>query len=309
MKNYEEYIKESISNVNKEYTEKLYHLFINKGYGVYKINLSNKQLPLYNLVVSFKTDGKEKECLFNENLVKLKDFFGVIVLEKAQISFKNFDIKTLKEDISHEIGHVQECFDKLIKNKSKSTHDIINHTIQQIRNKNENFDVFCDIIYNTTDNELNNKLNQIYYYLKDYKSVNKKFLKQELENNKTFKKIKEIQELEFEKLSYGLLNLVNTHDICDLINEFNKLYLNELIEQKVRNIKTYNFLNYKVFTNEDVTNYFLKWESLIKSKFEKWFKKLEQMIDKVITDITFNENYTIIHTDDNLVDRIKKIIN
>jgi predicted MarR family transcription regulator len=75
-------------------------------------------------------------------------------MSNAYLYFSNFDISTFMEDISHEIGHMQERYDKLLDkslNKNgESTHNIINYTIQKMRNKNTYFDVFS--IYYLPDN-------------------------------------------------------------------------------------------------------------------------------------------------------------
>lgn len=309
MKKYEEYINESISNVNKEYTDKIYNLFVDKGYGEYKINLSNKRLPLHKVTIIFENNKREKRCYVDDTNKLIEEFFGVMALNNMVLYFSNFELIELKECISHEINHIQETYDKLIKNRPKSIHDIINHTIQQIRDKNKEFDVFCDIIYNTTDNELNSKLNEIYYKLKSFKTENKVILKSELYNCSSVKKIKEIENLDFKSLSYGIINKISVIKTCDLINKFNKLYTEELKIQKIRNIKTYNFLSYKVFTSDDIIDYFLKWEIIIKNKFEKWFNKVDFMIEKTITDTKFNETaFLNINRDDNLIERLKNIL-
>lgn len=81
----------------------------------------------------------------------------------------------IKQEISHEIGHIQEYYDKLLrkyenpnKDNKESNHIIVNKILQDIRDKNKDFFIFCDIIYNTTSYELNEKISSLYQYLKSF---------------------------------------------------------------------------------------------------------------------------------------------
>jgi len=42
---YKEFLNEKVSDVNKEYTDKIYNI-LNDGYGRYNINLLNPRLPI-----------------------------------------------------------------------------------------------------------------------------------------------------------------------------------------------------------------------------------------------------------------------
>jgi hypothetical protein len=287
--NYNNYINENISNVNKEYTEKIYSLFVNNGYGKYIINFNNPRLKLMNVSIEFV--NKDKLSYFDDNDTEIENLFGNYILSNVCLYFSGFSLDELKSKISHELNHIQEYYDKLLNDKLKSTHNIINHSLQIIRDDNKFFGIFCDIIYNTTDDELNSKLNEIYYFLKDFKNENKDELRKELINSKVYSKIEEIKELNFEKLAYGLINKTSTNEMVELINKFNKLFLDELKNKKVRHIKTYNFLKNKVFNDKDTIEYFNKWESIIKNKFNKWDLKLDRIIEQVIIDLKSNENY------------------
>jgi len=313
---FEDFVNENISNANKEFTNKIYDLFIENGYGEYKLNFNNNRLKLIDATIKFENNNGEKLCYFDEKIPKIENYFDNLIMKDVYLYFSNFNINSLKEEISHETVHVQEMYDKLIFEelnsiKKTSTHNIINYTIQKMRNKNKYFDVFLDIIYRTTDNELNCKLNEIYFYLKKYKSEDKKFLKEKLKKSEVYNTIEEIENLDFKKLSFGLLNSTGVINLSNCINEFNKLYFEELTNLKSRNIKTYNFLKYKVYTNNDVIKYFEYWEEIIKNKFEKFYNKLDSIIEKVITDIHFNENnsnYLNVNTDDNLIERIREVL-
>jgi len=310
---YDNFINEHISFVNKEYTKIIYQLFEKNGYGKYTINLKNNRLKLLNCTICFENNGGLKKCYFDESNVYIEDLFGNLVMSNAYLYFSNFDISTFMEDISHEIGHMQERYDKLLDkslNKNgESTHNIINYTIQKMRNKNTYFDVFLDIIYRTTDNELNSKMNEIYFYLKKYDTIDMNLLKKELLDCIPYKTIKEIESLDFINLSYGLINKAGVSDLTMYINEFNTLYFSELKKNNTRNIKTYNFLKNKIYSDNDIINYFTTWENIIKKKFEKFHNKLKKIISQVISDIHFDESYININCDDKLIERINNIIN
>lgn len=307
LKDFNNYIVENISDVNKEYTNKIYQLFVEQGYGTYIVNFNNSRLKLMNVKITFKKN-ENKKCYFDDKNASLKDFFGMKVLSDVYLYFGGFNIKELKANISHEINHIQEYYDKLIVRKNKSIHNILNHTIQQFRNKNKYFDVFIDIIYNTTDDELNNKINEIYFYLNNLNSIRKLELQKSLNNCNVYNKIKEIENLNFEKLSYGLINKIGEKEMINLINEFNKLFLLELKIQEKRNTKTYKFLKKKIFNNNDIVDYFNIWENVIKNKFDKWHYKIDKIINQVIFDKNSNERYINVNIDDDLINRINEII-
>lgn len=281
MRKYINFLKESISILNKEYTEKIFEIFEKNGYGTYKINLSNRKLPLSNLLITFEKNNGEKYSYFNSINSNIIDMYGVNVLDNCELVFLNF--VDLKKEISHEINHIQEYYDKLDK---KSTHDILNMSIRKLRHQNQDFDVFLDIIYNTTDNELNAKIPELYHYLKKFNITNITELKDKLEMCNTYSKIKEIYSLDFKKLSNHLINIIGSNKLIDYINEFNKMYIEKLKAEKTRNIKTYNFLKYTVV---DIQEYFLKWEKIIKGKLLKWFKKVNNMIGQISLDINSNQ--------------------
>ena len=280
MKKYINFLKESVSILNKEYTQKIFEVFEKNGYGTYKINLSNRKLPLSNILITFRKNRGKTYSYFNSINSKIVDMYGVDVLDNCELVFLNFI--DLKKEISHEINHIQEYYDKLDK---KSTHDILNMSIRKLRNKNQDFDVFLDIIYNTTDNELNAKIPELYHYLKKFNTTDITELKDELEMCDTYSKIKEISDLDFKKLSNHLIDVIGSDKLIDYINEFNKMYIEKLKKEKTRNIKTYNFLKYTVV---DIQEYFLKWEKIIKDKFLKWFKKVNNMIGQISLDIKSN---------------------
>jgi hypothetical protein len=168
---------------------------------------------------------------------------------------------------------------------------------------------FLYIIYRTTDNELNSKMNEIYFYLKKYDTIDMNLLKKELLDCIPYKTIKEIESLDFINLSYGLINKAGVSDLTMYINEFNTLYFSELKKNNTRNIKTYNFLKNKIYSENDIINYFTTWENIIKNKFEKFHNKLKKIISQVISDIHFDESYININCDDKLIERINNIIN
>lgn len=284
MKKYFNYLKESISLLNKEYTEKIFEIFEKNSYGTYKINLSSKKLPLSNILITFKKDDGEKYSFFNSSNSNIIDMFGTDVLDNCELVFLNF--VDLKKEISHEINHIQEYYDKLIQNKN-STHDILNISIRKLRKKNQDFEVFLDIVYNTTDNEFNAKIPELYHYLKKFNTINIIELKDKLELSETYSKMKEISNLDFKKLSNHLIDVIGSNKLIDYINEFNKLYMEKLREEEMRNIKTYKFLNYIVDVDR-IEEYFLKWEKIIKYKFSKWFKKINNMLGQVSIDIKTN---------------------
>ena len=329
MKTYLDFIKEGFE-LNKLYVEKIYNLFESNGYGQYKINLSNEKLPLLNLFVTFEKNNKEKYSYFDNNDCKINDDFGNKLLEDCKLYFSNFKIEELKSEIGHEINHIQEYYNKLLKsyvevkqNKKinnihdkinnneirfkKSIHDIINSSLRDIRNKNKDFDIFLDIIYNTTDNELNSKIPEIYYYLKSFKSEDISILRTKLQNYSTYRRLKEIDNINFKKLSYGMINKINRDELCDLINIFNKIYIQKLNKENISNIDTYVFLNDKIFNIEDIINYFLNWEKLIKNKFNKWYNKVDNIIKKVIIDLKNNENNIIEEYDFNM-ERLHRVV-
>ena len=279
MKKYINFLKESVSILNKEYTQKIFEVFEKNGYGTYKINLSNRKLPLSNVLITFGKNSGKTYSYFNSINSKIIDMYGVDVLDNCELVFLNFI--DLKKEISHEINHIQEYYNKL----EKSTHDILNMSIRKLRNKNQDFDVFLDIIYNTTDNELNAKIPELYHYLKKFNTTDITELKDKLEMCDTYSKIKEISDLDFKKLSNHLIDVIGSDKLIDYINDFNKMYIEKLKEEKTRNIKTYNFLKYTVV---DIQEYFLKWEKIIKDKFLKWFKKVNNMIGQISLDIKSN---------------------
>ena len=88
-----DYINEYISDVNKEYTEKIYSLFVNNGYGKYVINFNNPRLKLMDVSIIF--DNKDKKSYFDDKNIKLKDFFGDKILSDVSIYFSGFSLNNL----------------------------------------------------------------------------------------------------------------------------------------------------------------------------------------------------------------------
>jgi len=290
-------INERISQTNKSYVEQIYNLFMKNGYGEYTITLLDTRLKIKNAKVIFKKSGGLKKSSFNEDVVSLdRDDY----MTNCVFVFDNFN--ELKIEISHEIGHAQEKYDKLLKNKNYntntiSTHNIINYVIQKMRGDNVDFDVFLDILYRTTDNELNTLHNEIYIYLKSTNIIDREELIKKVEEYTPYQTLKEIESLDFKNLATYTLNKNGLVKTKNLINDFNNNYFSLMKQRSVRNIKTYNFLKYKKTNSTQIIKYYEKWKEIIIKKLEKFDKKVVDDINNVIFDVSNEIKETFLHID------------
>jgi len=298
---------EIYSDVNKQYTEEILNIY-NNGQSFSTINLNNIRLPLKNISIMFFESKKIKSVVVKDNGIIKDNFLNNIVLKfYFPTNISQIDIK---KEISHEIGHIQEFYDKLIRkyeNPSKdykeSNHIVINNILQDIRDKNKDFFIFCDIIYNTTSDELNEKISSLYHYLKSFDIIDKAVLLSKYKSSNIGKKIEEIKNLNFVKLCDKIQlninidsNVNNKKILFDLINEFNDRYMNSDINH------IYSFMDNKIDIN-NIEQYFKDWRKVILNNIEKFEKKLNDLIIKVITDVHHNENYGI--DDVNYTDYLK----
>jgi hypothetical protein len=286
---------EIYSDVNKQYTEDILNLY-NNGHDFSTIDLNNIRLPLKNIsIMFFKSNKKKSLVIKDKGFIKDKFLNNIILKFYFPTNISQIDIK---QEISHEIGHIQEYYDKLLrkdenlnKDNKESNHIIINKILQDIRDKNKDFFIFCDIIYNTTSDELNEKISSLYQYLKSFDIKDKDQLSLKYKSSNIGKKIEEIKKLDFiklcDKIQFNINNDSNVNNkkiLFELINDFNESYMNSDINH------IYSFMNNKIDPN-NIEQYFKDWSKVILKNIQKFEKKINYLIVKVITDIHHNENY------------------
>jgi len=286
---------EIYSDVNKQYTEDILNLY-NNGHDFSTIDLNNIRLPLKNIsIMFFKSNKKKSLVIKDKGFIKDKFLNNIILKFYIPTNISQIDIK---QEISHEIGHIQEYYDKLLrkyenpnKDNKESNHIIINKILQDIRDKNKDFFIFCDIIYNTTSDELNEKISSLYQYLKSFDIKDKDQLLLKYKSSNIGKKIEEIKKLDFiklcDKIQFNINNDSNVNNkkiLFELINDFNVRYMSSDINH------IYSFMNNKIDPN-NIEKYFKDWRKVILKNIQKFEKKINDLIVKVITDILHNENY------------------
>jgi len=285
---------ETYSEVNKQYTEEILKIF-NNDEKFKTINLNHIRLPLKNLSIMFFENKNKKSITKSEG-----SYLNNNILNNVILKFyfpNNISQLEIKEEISHEIGHIQEIYDKLIRKKEhpendykESNHIIINKKLRDIRDKNKDFFVFCDIIYNTTSDELNQKVTSLYHYLKSFDIKDKKFLYNKYKISDIGKNIEEIKNIDFSllhnKIQSNILkddNVENKKLLFDLINEFNDKYNKSDIKH------IYKFTKEKI-DETNIDYYFNEWKKVILNNIKTFEKLLDEQIIKVITDLHHNED-------------------
>ena len=283
---------EIYSDVNKQYTEDILNLY-NNGHDFSTIDLNNIRLPLKNIsIMFFKSNKKKSLVIKDKGFIKDKFLNNIILKFYIPTNISQIDIK---QEISHEIGHIQEYYDKLLRKdenpNKESNHIIINKILQDIRDKNKDFFIFCDIIYNTTSDELNEKISSLYQYLKSFDIKDKDQLLLKYKSSNIGKKIEEIKKLDFiklcDKIQFNINNDSNVNNkkiLFESINDFNVRYMSSDINH------IYSFMNNKIDPN-NIEKYFKDWRKVILKNIQKFEKKINDLIVKVITDILHNENY------------------
>lgn len=90
-----------------------------------------------------------------------------------------------------------------------------------------------------------------------------------------------------DKIQFNINNDSNANNkkiLFDLINEFNESYMNSDIYH------IYKFMNNEIDSN-NIEQYFKDWSKVILKNIQKFERKINDLIVKVITDIHHNENY------------------
>ena len=286
LSNYNYFILEKcISDVIKEYTEIIYNLYKNFGLKTIKHDFNNKDFKLKNCKITFTNSGNSYFTV--DNCISEKEYISGFVF--------HINVNDIKSNSTHELLHAKEFYDIKKKNILLPFYDTVKKALISTNNQeNTPFKVFRNFIYITLDNELNARIAQIYPFLISLQTNNYKILKKELELSEIFKTYWNIKSFDSIRMYKYLIKRLNIQSICYLINELNSEIKDIYFYKKQKELdRFYIFINDLVNDENDVINYFNKWNKLFKLKANKHIQKLYDMIDVVIIDYNDKKNYKV----------------
>lgn len=289
--NYNNFLNESgISEVNKSYKEQILNLFLRKGYGLYKIDLKNEDLPLLETTIIFNKSSKwyslfnpKNSFLFNGKLNNVNFRFDIV----------SNDLERLKEEIIHELNHCIEYYNLKLFNKKEPLNYLISTALNRTKKQSETpFISFRYAIYFSLDSELNARVAQLYPYLMKFATIRRDILEIKLKESDIWRKYQSLSNDNQKIIKKYLLNKIGMTATLKLINDFNnelKNVVDDYNKELIKNNKTpINFKKYefslKEINSNNIDEYFKKWYKIIKSSLTKHKNKLYSIIDEVIKD-------------------------
>jgi hypothetical protein len=247
-----------ISDLNKEETENIFNIFINKPFSVFEHQILNRIVE-----ITFKY-GNYDSIFFKK--------YGKFYLHFSCPEKFN-DIK-LKSIITHELNHFIEIVKIEDKKFRYPNYNKIKKSLIEFKPKNKQLEFFKHLIYKTLDNEVNANVSQTYTYLRSFNSSDFNFLKDKLDGYDIRKEYVSLLSFNISKFKSD----INSNNI-DFI-EFNEILLKNGVGE---------FLD---FLNKPIEKYIDCWFKIILSNIRKLLKKQNNVIKEVIEDISKLDNYT-----------------
>jgi len=295
-----------IPNVNKIFCNQIFDLFKNNSYGIFYINLYQDNIKIKNVKIDFKKD--EWYSTFKPNMFKLNN--NIISDVELNFYIPIYDENKIKEEITHELNHLYEFYNIIIKNRKLPYHITLKNAIIFFKNKkeldiknkiNNNEDVSNDIIelntyeclkniiYLTLDDELNARVSSLYQYLFKFNSLDKKYLTEKLKESDVWKSYEILINDNPKNLYNYFIRNLGVDASLILINELNNDVINISKKYKV-DIKD---IFIKELKNEtELLNYFTKIYKNFNLKLLKHKSKMLRIIDEIISDgTTISEAY------------------
>ena len=240
-----------INNKNKDYIDKIFHLFIKNGYGRHITNLFEQ-----NIIINFIKNDNYDSSFYSSN--KNLELSFNLPVDYKEVEFKQI--------ISHELNHLVEILNIHIKKYRYPKYNLIKKSLLEYNPKSIFGEFFKHLIYKTLDNEINAVVAQTYSYLKSFNSYDEIFLKSKLEEySKTieYKKIKNINLNKF--ISDAILN-------SSELKELNKLFLKYNVDG------FYNF----IVEIDNTSKWIKNWYKIIQSNCDKLLKKQPKLIKEIL---------------------------
>ena len=289
--NYNNFLNESgISDVNKSYKEQILNLFLREGYGLHKIDLKNKDLPLLETSIIFNKSSKWYSLFNPKNSFILNDKLNNV---NFRFDIVSNDLERLKEEITHELNHCIEYYNLKINNRKEPLNHLINNALNRTKNQSKTpFVSFRYAIYFSLDSELNARIAQLYPYLMKFATIRRDILEIELKESDIWRKYQSLLGDNEKIIKNYLIDRMGLDATLKLINDFNK-ELKNVIDDYNKDLEKNNkspidFQKYKFSLKEidlnNIDEYFEKWYKIIKSSLTKHKNKLYSIIDEVIKD-------------------------
>jgi len=301
MKEFPSFVNErkGISDINEIYTDFFIGYYIQLGYGEFTIeDIDDQRLPLMNSLMIIQR-GKIS-ALFDptESLLrKINDkyyLYNVIFT----ININDEDIYLLKELISHELTHCIEYY-----NVSKWNYDNkINHKVYEIKPKHLSikksitsinieldnpFSYFKHLVYLSLDSEYNSRVSQLYQFLKSFNSKDEIFLKNKIKESKSYNAYLQLEKFNVDDFIKKCINKIGLMGIVKITKDLN----NQLKNNNINKLVSYNFINDNVIDSDDLVNYYRKWDKLFKFKNKRYIENLYRMVEVIIDDTGLREGY------------------
>ena len=294
-------INERVSKHNLFFTDEIYNLYKDEGYGNYTIDLKynddNQTIQFNNINIIFIEE--QFYSVFIPTHYKITDDIFSDISFEFHFPKDTNEVK-LKEEITHELNHAIEFYN--IKKKNKDEHSIFEiikiALIKTNYQDNTPFDLFRQAVYLSLDNELNARAAQLYQYLASIKTESYDVLLQKLKEHKIWEQYNFLLTLDTEKILNKLAYQLSIIGLAKMINDFN-LELSVIFKKFRKDIvRDYKFIK-NIIPEENSKNtviklreYFNIWNKIIKSKLEKHKEKLIENIERIINIRTsYKESY------------------
>jgi hypothetical protein len=248
--------------------------FIENGKKINLFSFSYEKFKIKNLRINLNIDNSRKDIYATSQFGK----FNGKELENPIINLiTNLDLSNLKVVITHELLHIYEIYNRIIK-INKNNYDIQWYNaniLYKIRNKyNDDFiKYFIYLIYLSFNQEINARVAQTYTYLMELnklKTYSKDELFLELKKSNAWKYSEELLNFDFnnKKIDFNLLKKF----LVEYNTEINK-----------KIVKKFN-INKIPDTNKDCLDILKSYKKLFKKKGYYFQHKLEIIVDEVILD-------------------------
>ncbi len=217
---------------------------------------------IFTLDIKYKKKDKEPyesrinlyDILFNNNVENIT--IPIIVNDES------IDFNYLISVISHEIRHIYDIF--TINNEYEGEEFVKELTLNKY--KKTNYYNFTYLIYISLEHELIARNNMLYTYLR-WRNINKTDLIKLYEDSYINKS----------------LNLLNNFNTVDFVNNFKGNLL------KITNDFITDFAkNENICNNDNLVEYYKKWEKFFKLKYNEYNIEANNTIDEIINDVEKN---------------------
>ena len=286
-------INENFCEANKAYKEIIYDLFKPDKYGSHIIDLKNEDLPLFNTKINFIKGDWLSNIDTRNVILKSNRLYNIELNFRIPVN----DPDKIKSEILHELNHAFDFYTKYKLNQPLTIDMVISISLSKTKIQNNTpLKIFRNVIYLSLSSELRSRTEQTYQDLKKFHTINKSFLKRELNNTSAWrdlsflKKDSSIRTFNFLMKNLGEINTIK------MINDFNLTILKDVNNSGCKIPNEYSFLINPVNNLGDLKKYFDNWFSIINDNITSHENDLLEVIEDVIKDIkpyteAFSKNY------------------